>query len=99
MSDQQEKVKARGTREQVFSGFAKRTSGGLTKDDLIQKPDGSIISKKASEASKLKFQNRSKTNVPELVEAYNKMVVDENQDDQCVQKPKPKVRRSKKSKE
>ena len=40
-----------GSRAQVMHGAADRTSGGLTKKDLMMK-DGRIISKAASKASK-----------------------------------------------
>ena len=43
---------ARGTRRQVWNGTAKRTSGGLTKADLmISKSSGKIVSRKASAAA------------------------------------------------
>lgn len=43
---------ARGSRAQVYHGTARRTSGGLTKDDLIQNKRGRIVSKKMSERAK-----------------------------------------------
>jgi len=40
-----------GSRAQVMHGTAKKTSGGLTKDDLMMK-NGRIVSRKASRAAK-----------------------------------------------
>jgi hypothetical protein len=37
-----------GSRRQVFNGFAKHTSGGLTKTDLKQNKHGCIVSKALS---------------------------------------------------
>jgi hypothetical protein len=39
-------MKARGSRREVWNGSAKRTSGGLTRDDLTQNKRGDIVSKK-----------------------------------------------------
>ena len=47
-----------GSRAQVMHGTAKRTSGGLTKDDLMMK-NGRIVSRKASNAAK-KSRNLAK---------------------------------------
>ena len=41
-----------GTRAQVWHGTAKRTSGGLTKKDLIKNKHGYIVSKNKSEYMK-----------------------------------------------
>ena len=41
-----------GSRAQVLHGTAKRTSGGLTKDDLMKNKWGKIVSKKASKAAR-----------------------------------------------
>lgn len=50
-------MKTVGSRAEVFHGNAKRTSGRLTKDDLMKNPAGRIVSKKKHEAGKhaLKF--------------------------------------------
>lgn len=40
-----------GSRAQVMHGTAQKTSGGLTKDDLMMK-NGRIVSRKASRAAK-----------------------------------------------
>ena len=47
-----------GSRAQVMHGTAHKTSGGLTKDDLMMK-NGRIVSKKASKAA-LKSKNLEK---------------------------------------
>jgi hypothetical protein len=41
-----------GSRRQVFNGTAKRTSGGLTRKDLMKNKHGEIVSKKASKSAK-----------------------------------------------
>jgi hypothetical protein len=45
-------MKTTGSRAEVFHDNAKHTSGGLTKDDLIQNSQGRIVSKKMSEMAK-----------------------------------------------
>lgn len=45
-------IRSVGTREQVWEGLAKKTAGGLTKDDLIMNSRGKIVSKKRSEMGK-----------------------------------------------
>jgi L-asparaginase II len=51
------KMKTVGSRAEVFHGNAKRTSGRLTKDDLMKNAAGRIVSRKKHEAGKnaLKF--------------------------------------------
>ena len=51
------KFKTVGSRAEVFHGNAKRTSGRLTKDDLMKNAAGRIVSRKKHEAGKnaLKF--------------------------------------------
>ena len=44
--------KAIGSRREVFSGKAHRTSGGLTRDKLMRNKRGRIVSKKKSMAAK-----------------------------------------------
>lgn len=39
-------VRARGYRRSVFNGTARRTTGGLTKSDLVKNKKGRIVSKK-----------------------------------------------------
>ena len=51
-----DKVKATGTRAEVMHGTAKKTSGGLTKDDLKYNNQGRIVSKKQS--ARAKRENR-----------------------------------------
>ncbi len=46
------KIKTIGSRAEVFHGTAKKTSGGLTKNDLIMNKRGRIVSKKKSERAK-----------------------------------------------
>jgi hypothetical protein len=46
------KLKARGTRADVYNGVAKRTGGGLKKDDLMVNARNQIVSKKVSEIRK-----------------------------------------------
>jgi hypothetical protein len=50
-------MKTVGSRAEVFHGNAKRTSGRLTKDDLMKNAAGRIVSKKKHAAGKnaLKF--------------------------------------------
>lgn len=48
-------MKARGTRAEVWNGTARKTSGGLTKEDLIMNPRGVIVSKKQSDRAKLAY--------------------------------------------
>jgi hypothetical protein len=64
------KSKKIGTKEQVYFGEAEKTSGGLTKDDLILNKQNKVISKKKSEygkqfaAERLKqYQANKKANV------------------------------------
>lgn len=49
-----EAVKRIGSRAEVFNGTARMTSGGLTKDDLVQREDGTYMSIRASNARKKK---------------------------------------------
>jgi hypothetical protein len=50
-------MKSIGSRAEVFHGNARRTSGRLTKDDLMKNAAGRIVSKRKHEAGKvaLKF--------------------------------------------
>ena len=54
-----EKVKAVGTKLEVWKGQAKHTSGGLTKDKLMKNKRGKVISKK-KHAAGLKAMARLK---------------------------------------
>ena len=47
-----EKVSARGSRRQVWNRTAKRTPGGLKREDLFQDKYGNIKSKRASKKAK-----------------------------------------------
>jgi hypothetical protein len=44
--------KTKGSRAEVFHGTAKKTSGGLLKENLIKNNNGRIVSKKRSELAK-----------------------------------------------
>ena len=55
MNQQQQRVKARGTREEVWAGTARRTSGGLTKDDIMMNPRGKLVSIKQSNSAKARY--------------------------------------------
>jgi hypothetical protein len=48
-------VKSRGSKEEVFNGLALKTSGGLTKDQLIQNSKGKVVSKAKHELGKKAF--------------------------------------------
>ena len=48
-------IKARGSKKDVWHGLAKRTAGGLTKDDLVLNKRGKPVSKKQSDAAKLRY--------------------------------------------
>ena len=45
-------MKTFGSRAEVFHGNAKKTTGGLTKSDLLQNKHGEIVSRKKSIAAK-----------------------------------------------
>ena len=45
-------MKTFGSRAEVFHGNAKKTTGGLTKSDLLQNKHGEIVSRKKSVAAK-----------------------------------------------
>jgi hypothetical protein len=45
-------MKTIGSRAEVWHGNAKKTSGGLLKENLIQNKHGRIVSKKMSERAK-----------------------------------------------
>ncbi len=44
-----------GSKAQVWHGNAQKTSGGLTKEDLMKNKAGRIVSKKKHELGKLAF--------------------------------------------
>lgn len=49
-------ARVRGTREEVWAGLAVKTSGGLTRDDLMVNPrTGKLVSRRRSEAAKARF--------------------------------------------
>ena len=47
-----ESIKTIGSRAEVYHGNAKKTSGGLRKENLKQNPQGKIVSVKASDRAK-----------------------------------------------
>lgn len=49
------KVKAIGSRMDVYYGMALQTAGGLTKDDLCLNKRGRVVSKRASERARARF--------------------------------------------
>ena len=60
-------ARKRGTREDVWAGYASQTAGGLSKDDLMQTPRGRIVSKKASEKSRQLMLDRNSKQKPPLL--------------------------------
>lgn len=75
------KIKARGSRLEVYQGLARQTTGGLKIDDLFER-NGNIVSKKASECSRNLMMNRKgkddeKVSVKKAVRTYEKKVKDE----------------------
>ena len=45
-----------GSRSEVFDGICTMTRGGLTKDDLMLSKTNKIVSKKKSQAAKLRYE-------------------------------------------
>jgi hypothetical protein len=86
-------ARKRGTREDVWAGYAERTNGNLTKDDLIQTPSGKIVSKKASEKSRQLMLERNSKQKPPLLKKDEPEVsqnVEENHPPKPSVKPKAK---------
>lgn len=50
-----------GSKAQVWHGTAHHTSGGLTKDKLMQKSSGKIVSRRASAAGKKAMERLEKS--------------------------------------
>ena len=48
-------IKTTGTRDEVWTGTARKTGGGLVKADLLMNPRGKIVSIKQSNAAKLRY--------------------------------------------
>ena len=64
-------VKARGSRAEVWHGNAKKTSGGLTKDDLMKNnKTGRIVSKKMHARGKKLYREMKAKGV--LAEPFKK---------------------------
>ena len=57
-----------GTREQVWSGAASKTSGGLSKNDLVMSKTGHIVSRKQSEAARARIPELQKAMCAKLSE-------------------------------
>jgi flagellar biosynthesis GTPase FlhF len=68
-------MKARGSKEEVYNGLALKTSGGLTKDQLIENSKGKIVSKAKHDLGKKAFGHLHKKAEPIKIEA------EENQND------------------
>jgi hypothetical protein len=49
-----------GTRDQVWNGSARKTSGGLARGDLIMSRTGYVVSKKQSEAARARIPELQK---------------------------------------
>ena len=60
-------ARKRGTREDVWAGYAAKTAGGLSKDDLMQTSKGRIVSKRASEKSRQLMLDRNSKQKPPLL--------------------------------
>jgi hypothetical protein len=89
-------ARKRGTREDVWAGFAAQTNGNLTKDDLIQTPSGKIVSKKASEKSRQLMLERNSKQKPPLLKKDEPEVsqnVEENHPPKPSVKPKKSVQK------
>ena len=50
-----QRIKARGSREEVWAGTAQRTSGGLRKADLVINKRGKIVGLRQSLAAKARY--------------------------------------------
>lgn len=50
-------MKLYGKKSDVIAGRALKTSGGLTKNDFVQKSDGKWVYKKKSESAKKRWNN------------------------------------------
>ena len=62
MSDEKPKMgmKTKGTKDEVYHGFAKHTAGGLTKADLMMNAKGKVVSKAQHAAGKKAIQHMRK---------------------------------------
>ena len=49
------RVKTTGSREEVWAGTARKTSGGLTKEDLTLNKRGKVVSRRQSDAAKARY--------------------------------------------
>ena len=85
-------AKKRGTREDVWAGYASQTAGGLSKDDLMQTPKGRIVSKRASEKSRQLMLDRNSKQKPPLLKKEEPEL---SASDVEAEPPKPSVKPSK----
>ena len=81
-------ARKRGTREDVWAGYASQTAGGLSKDDLMQTPKGRIVSKKASEKSRQLMLDRNSKQKPPLLKKEEPAELSAS-DVEAEQPPKP----------
>merc|ERR1712080_65085 len=51
-------AKGKRAKSSVFRGTKAKTSGGLSKSDLVKSKSGKVVSKKASEAAKKNYKKR-----------------------------------------
>ena len=52
-------MKTVGTKREVYEGLAKRTSGGLRKDNLLKNKRGKVVSKRRHELGLKAFKNNN----------------------------------------
>ena len=81
-------ARKRGTREDVWAGYASQTAGGLSKDDLMQTPKGRIVSKRASEKSRQLMLDRNSKQKPPLLKKEEPAELSAS-DTEAEQPPKP----------
>ena len=48
-----------GSKQQVYNGTARKTSGGLTKERLMKNSKGRIVSRRQHELGKLRFKQNN----------------------------------------
>ena len=89
-------ARKRGTREDVWAGYASQTAGGLSKDDLMQTSKGRIVSKRASEKSRQLMLDRNSKQKPPLLKKEEPAELSAS--DTEAEPPKPSVKPSVKPK-
>ena len=65
-------MKTFGSRAEVFHGTAEKTSGGLTKKDLILDDDGQIKSKAAQQAAIARMKKEGKKHLTKVFKPAKK---------------------------